>query len=104
MSVPVTLGLDANVTSHRLHLHLRPRVHMCERTHVCPGCVLTKEHQRRNREEGWPKICDVPRPIRAVLNMYKAFPGDVWHGRWCKKECPGDEPVTVSDMDAAELP
>eukprot|EP01044_Picomonas_judraskeda_P033636 COSAG03_NODE_13567_length_497_cov_2.216080_1_plen_99_part_10 len=24
-SVPVTLGLDANVTSHRLHLHLRPR-------------------------------------------------------------------------------
>ena len=27
-----------------------------------------------------------------------------WHGPWCKAECPGLKPVTVSDMDAADLP
>jgi hypothetical protein len=66
--------------------------------------TLPLDHQRRNKEEGWKKLCDVPRPIRAILDIYKVYPGDVWHGPWCKPECPGEKPVSESEMDVAELP
>ena len=66
--------------------------------------TLTEEHQRRNSKEGWKKVCDVPRPIRTILDIYKVYPGDVWHGPWCKPECPGEKPVSESEMDVAELP